>query len=105
MGRKIRIKKSTPVSSTSTSTDTNIDIENKEWLIQGKPVSIGTELLVLHYSSSKWVNAFLKEVKESSNGSYIFYFYIPNPGWIALHEDRVKHIHKKKIKITKGESK
>lgn len=98
MARKIRIKRS----STSTSTTTE---ESKEWLLRGKQVQIGTEVLVQHYSSNRWVKATIKEVKESpKNGKLVFFFYLANPGWVALHEDRIKFPPKVRInKKQKGD--
>lgn len=90
MARKIRIKRS----STSTSTE-----ENKTWTLKGKPVEVGTEVLVRHYSSNRWVKAKIKEIKASpTTGETVFYFFIPSPGWIALHEDRIKFPPKVRIK-------
>lgn len=87
MKRKIRIKKkATPSTGTGTGTGevlTSILLKNKE-------VQVGTQLLVKHYSSSKWVKAELKRIRKEANGTIVFDFYIPSPGWITLTESRIK---------------
>lgn len=99
MARKIVIKKSS-ITGTGISADTNI----QEYLLRGKPIEIGTEVLIKHFSSASWVKSIIKDIKKSPSGKTVFYFFIPKPGWISLEEDRVKFITKKKIKIAKGEN-
>ena len=97
MARKIRLKRT---ASTSTSSDTDT-----QWFIKGKQVQVGDEVLVQHYSSNRWVKAIIKEIKTTpSTGDAVFFFYLPNPGWVALHEDRIKFPPKVRIKKNnKGE--
>lgn len=97
MGRKIRIRKATPSTSTDTSTSA------REWKLKGKPIQVGDLVLIKHYSSAKWEKAVVKEIKESASGKATFFFFIPSPGWVALTEDRIKFIPKTRIKRTKGE--
>ena len=88
--RKVVLKKTVLVETPST-----------EWLLRGLPVSVGTEVMIKHYSSASWIKAEIKEIKLPPSGIVVYYFFIVKPGWIALNEDRVRFIPTKKKKREK----
>ena len=61
MARKIVIKKSS-ITGTGISADTNI----QEYLLRDKPIEIGTEVLIKHFSSATWVKSIIKDIKNIS---------------------------------------
>lgn len=89
MKRKIRIKKK-DAPNTGTGTEEVIT----STLLKNKEVQVGTQLLVKHYSSSKWVKAELRRIRKEASGTIVFDFYIPSPGWITLTESRIKFVPK-----------
>lgn len=98
MGKKIRVKRPLQENSTGTGTESLPSIT-----LGSNTYTVGEEVLVLHYSSPKWVPMTLKEIKvSSSSGNPLFYFYSSPPGWISVDQDRVKPVPAKKIRLRRS---